>query len=118
MKVLNPKDLTVFKRAHGLTLELYKIIKSFPTNEKWGLASQIRRAVASIGANLMEGSHRNNTREYKQFAGIANRSAGELKYHLLLGHDLGYIDDAQYNGLRTECDEICRMLRGLIRSLA
>lgn len=118
MKVLNPEDLSVFRKAHELTLELYKITKNFPTDEKWELVSQIRRAASSIGANLMEGSHRNNTREYRQFAGIANGSAGELKYHLLLGHDLGYLGDAQYKELRSECDEICKMLRGLIKSLA
>jgi four helix bundle protein len=77
----------------------------------------MRRAASSIGANLLEGSHRNNTREYRQFVGIANGSAGELKYHLLLGRDLGYIDDSQYEGLRNECDEISKMLRGLIKSL-
>jgi four helix bundle protein len=117
MKVLNPEDLSVFRKAHQLTLELYKITKNFPTDEKWELVSQIRRAASSIGANLMEGSHRNNSREYRQFAGIANGSAGELKYHLLLGHDLGYIDDAQYEELRMKCDETCKMLRGLIKSL-
>jgi four helix bundle protein len=117
MKILNPEDLSVFQKAHQLTLELYKVTKNFPASEKWDLTSQIRRAAASIGANLLEGSYRNNSREYRQFAGIANGSAGELKYHLLLGHDLEYIDDAQYKGLRSECDEISKMLRGLIRSL-
>jgi four helix bundle protein len=117
MKILNPEDLTVFKKAHDLTLKLYEITKNFPNEEKWDLTCQIRRAAASIGANLLEGSYRNNSKEYRQFAGIANGSAGELKYHLLLGHDLGYIDDAQYQGLRNECDEISKMLRGLIKSL-
>ena len=117
MKVLNPEDLNVFKKAHELTLKLYKITKNFPAEEKWELTSQIRRAASSIGANLMEGSHRNNSPEYRQAAGIANGSAGEVKYHLLLGHDLGYINDSQYKELRNECDEISKMLRGLIKSL-
>jgi four helix bundle protein len=116
-KIRNPEDLNVFIKAHALTLELYKVTKNFPTSEKWGLVSQINRASASIGANLMEGSHRNNSGEYRQFVGIANGSAGELKYHLLLGRDLGYIEASQYEGLRKECDEICKMLRGLIKAL-
>jgi four helix bundle protein len=117
-KVLNPEDLNVFIKAHKLTLELNEITRSFPASEKWELVNQIRRASASIGANLMEGSHRNNTREYRQFVGIANGSAGELKYHLLLGRDLGYIEASQYEGLRKECDDICKMLRGLAKSLS
>lgn len=117
-KVLNPEDLNVFVKAHKLTLELNQITKKFPASEKWELVSQIRRASASIGANLMEGSHRNNSGEYRQFVGIANGSAGELKYHLLLGRDLGYIDAAQYDELRKECDDISKMLRGLAKSLS
>ncbi|HEX7502485.1 MAG TPA: four helix bundle protein [Acidobacteriota bacterium] len=80
------------------------------------MAIQIRRASASIGANFLEGSHRNNSREYRQFAGIANGSAGELKYHLLLTHDLGYIDSVRYSKLKSDSDEISKMRRGLIRS--
>jgi len=117
MKILNPEDLNVFKKAHEMTLELYKITKNFPSDEKWELSNQIRRAASSICANLMEGSHRNNSKEYRQFVGIANGSAGELKYHILLGHDLKYMDDVQYEGLRNECNEISKMLRGLIKSL-
>jgi four helix bundle protein len=117
MKILNPEDLTVFKKAHELTLELYKITKDFPASEKWGVTDQIRRASASIGANLLEGSYRNNTREYRQFAGIANGSAGELKYHLLLARDLGYIDEVRYSKLKGDSDEISKMLRGLVKSL-
>lgn len=117
MKIQNPEDLNVFKKAHELTLKIYEITKNFPSSEKWDLTSQMRRAASSVGANLLEGSHRNNTREYRQFVGIANGSAGELKYHLLLGRDLKYIDDSQYEGLRSECDDICKMLRGLIKAL-
>ena len=107
----------MFKKAHELTLKLYKITTNFPASEKCGLTGQIRRAAASICSNLLEGSHRNNRLEYRQFAGIANGSAGELKYHLLLAHDLGYVDDVQYAGLKSESDDICKMLRGLIKSL-
>jgi len=118
MKVAKTEDLTVFKKAHELTLEIYRITKNFPSDEKWGLTSQIRRASASICSNLIEGSHRNNRLEYRQFVGIANGSAGEVKYQLQLAHDLGYIDDDRYPGLKEESDNVCKMLRGLIKSLA
>ena len=117
MKVAKTEDLTVFKKAHELTLALYKTTNSFPSSEKWGLTSQIRRAAASICSNLLEGSHRNNRLEYRQFAGIANGSAGEVKYHLLLARDLGYLKESEYDGLKVDSDDICKMLRGLIKSL-
>jgi len=112
------EELDVFKKAHMLTLELYKCTATFPSEEKFGLVSQIRRASSSICANLMEGSHRINTNEFRQFAGIANGSTGELKYHLLLAKDLNYIDKDKYNFLNQEINVISKMLRGLINSLS
>lgn len=117
MKIEKTEDLTVFQKAHQLTLDLYKATQNFPASKKWGLTSRIRRAAASICSNLLEGSHRNNRLEYRQFAGIANGSAGELKYHLLLANDLGYLKESEYAGFKIESDDICKMLRGLIKSL-
>ena len=110
-------ELEVFKKAHRLTLELYQHTDAFPQTEKFGLVSQIRRACSSICANLMEGSHRINTGEFRQFVGIANGSVGELKYHILLAKDLGYVDIHTYQRFVLELDTISKMLRGLIRSL-
>jgi len=76
---------------------------------------KIRRASSSINANLIEGGHRNTRGEYKQFVGIARGSVGELKYHLLLAKDLGYIDDKDYS---LKINEISKMLSGLIKSLS
>jgi len=78
----------------------------------------MRRAAASIGANLMEGGHRLNRREFRQFVGIAKGSAGELKYHLLLAEDLGYLPAGEYEELRSGLEEISKMLNGLIGSLS
>lgn len=100
-----------------LTLELYKCTSKFPSEEKFGLISQIRRASSSICANLIEGSHRINTGEFRQFVGISNGSTGELKYHILLAKDLNYIDLEKYNFLNQEINTISKMLRGLINSL-
>nr|WP_223144596.1 four helix bundle protein [Deferribacter autotrophicus] len=82
------EDLDVYKKAHHLILMLYEITRNLPVDEKFGLVSQIRRAAVSINANLLEGSHRTNRKEFKQFVGIARGSAGELKYHLLVAKDL------------------------------
>lgn len=65
------EELDVFKKAHTLTLRIYKTTNSFPTEERFGLISQMRRSSASIAANLIEGSHRLNRKEFRQFVGIA-----------------------------------------------
>ena len=117
-KINSVKDLEVFKKAHYLTLMIYKSTKDFPVDEKLGLISQMRRAAASIGANLMEGSHRLNKKEFRQFVGIAKGSVGELKYHLLLARDLEYLPNDKYTFLGKEAEEISRMLHGLANTLA
>ena len=117
MGVSSVEDLVVFKRSHQLTLDLYSLTKMFPSDEKFGLISQIRRASSSICANLMEGSHRNNRKEYRQFVGISRGSVGELKYHILLAKDLKYIDIENYNKLIGEINSISKMLHSLINSL-
>ena len=117
-KIDSVEDLDVFKRAHQLTLHVYKICQALPADEKYGLASQMKRAAASICTNLMEGSYRLNRGEYRQFVGIARGSCGELKYHLLLAKDLGYISENDYSSYRMESDEISKMLKGLAKSLS
>ena len=117
MGVSSVENLDVFKKSHKITLELYRITKQFPLDEKFGLISQIRRASSSICAILIEGSHRNNRAEYRQFCGIARGSVGELKYHLLLAKDLEYINNQKYNELIREIDVISKMLYNLIQSL-
>ena len=111
------EDLEVFRKAHQLALKIYMLTGKFPDSEKFGLVSQMRRAASSINSNLMEGSHRNNSREYRQFAGVSRGSIGELKYQVLLSKDLGFLDVNDYNTLKDELDEISRMLAGLIKAL-
>jgi four helix bundle protein len=76
------------------------------------------RRAASIATNLIEGGYRLNRAEYRQFVGIARGSSGELKYHILLAKDLGYLPESDYAILRAELDEISKMLMGLAKSLA
>jgi four helix bundle protein len=117
-KIESVEELDVFKKAHQVTLRIYEITGKFPAGEKFGLISQMRRAAASIATNLMEGSYRLNRGEYRQFVGIARGSSGELKYHILLSRDLGYLSKGNYAVLRAELDEISKMLMGLAKSLA
>jgi len=116
-KIKTVEELEVFKNGHNLTLNIYKISKKFPAEEKFSLIQQMRRAAASICTNLMEGSHRLGRKEFRQFVGIAKGSAGELKYHLLLAKDLGYLPEEQFVVLRSEAEKISKMLNGLAKSL-
>jgi len=115
--VKSVEELDVFQLAHEITLEIYRLTNNFPDIEKYGLVPQIRRAVASIPMNLMEGSHRLNKKEYRQFVGIAKGSVGELKYQLMLSHDLGYIGEDVYRKLREKAERISKMLTKLAMSL-
>ena len=116
-RVKSVEELEVFKNGHNLTLNIYKISKKFPAEEKFSLVEQIRRSAASVCTNLMEGSHRLGRKEFRQFVGIAKGSAGELKYHLLLAKDLGYLPEEQFAVLRSEAEKISKMLNGLAKSL-
>ncbi len=84
-------ELEVFKRAHKLSLEIYRITSNFSKEEVYGLTRQMRRAVISICDSLMEGAGRNSSIEFKHFCGIARGSVAELRYYVILAADLGYI---------------------------
>lgn len=88
----NYRDLQVWSKAHNLTLELYRMSRQFPREEIYGITSQLRRAAASIGANLAEGCGRRTSAELARFVRIAMGSASELDYHLLLCRDLGFMN--------------------------
>ncbi len=64
---MNIEEMDVFKLSHTLVLEVYRATRKYPVEERFGLVSQMRRAASSIPMNLMEGSNRNNRKEYRQF---------------------------------------------------
>jgi len=88
------RDLEVWKKAHELTLAIYKCTENFPKHELFGLTSQMRRCSASIAANIAEGCGRSNNGDFHRFLQNAMGSAVELDYHVLLARDLGYLDTA------------------------
>ena len=112
------RDLKVWQKAHELTLAVYKTTSNFPSEEKYGLCSQLRRAAASVPTNVVEGYRRKGGKEFLRFLNIAEGSLEETKYHLILSRDLGYLNLAEYVRLNGLCDEVGRMLRGLERSLS
>jgi len=111
------RQLQVWKKAHQLTLEVYKATATFPKEELYGLTSQMRRAGASIPANIAEGCGRDTQAELARFFHIAMGSASELEYHLLLAHDLNYLSASDFDRLANQTTEAKRMLTGFIKSL-
>lgn len=111
------KKLKVWQKAHDLTLAVYKATGVFPRSELYGLISQMRRACASIPANIAEGCGRRGQIELARFLQIAMGSASELEYHLLLAHDLEFLSVSEHKCLTRDVTEVKRMLTSLIQKL-
>ena len=105
----------MWQKAHGLVLEIYKITKTFPGDERFGLISQMRRASVSIAANIAEGFKKRGTKDKMNFYNISQGSSEELRYYFILAKDLGYV--AANDDVLREIDAICRMLTNLIGSI-
>jgi four helix bundle protein len=111
------KELKVWKKAHQLTLTVYKATQNFPKEELYGLTSQIRRSCSSVPANIAEGCGRKGDTELGRFLYIAMGSASELQYHVLLGRDLGLLDESTHDRISNDVSEIKRMLASFIKKL-
>ncbi len=111
------RNLKVWEKAHQLALMLYSITASFPREETFALASQIRRAACSIPSNIAEGCGRDGDSELARFCIIARGSATELEYQLLLARDLKLISLSDYDTLSELDVEIKRMLTVLVQKL-
>jgi len=113
----NYEDLHVWRKAHTLTLAIYKATRCFPNEERFGLTSQMPRSCASIGANLAEGCGRRSEGEMARFVHIAMGSGAELSYHLRLARDLELLSAASSEHFRSELNEVMRMLSALLQRL-
>jgi four helix bundle protein len=111
------RELKVWSKAHSLTLDVYKVTRSFPRDELYGLTSQTRRAVVSVGANIAEGCGKSSKPDFARYLQTALGSASELEYHLLLARDLDYIAGNRYQELTVRVSEVKRMLTGFIQHL-
>jgi four helix bundle protein len=111
------KELKVWAKAHEVTLLVYDETRTFPREEVYGLTSQIRRAAASVAANIVEGCGRRSDGEFKRFLQIARGSACELEYHLLLARDLKFLNEDSFRKLDGLVVEVQRMLTSLVQRL-
>jgi four helix bundle protein len=108
------RQIKVWAKAHSLTLEIYKMTARFPREELYGLTSQLRRASASIPANIAEGFGRGGNVELARFLQIGMGSAYELEYHTLLARDLCLISKSSYDRIEEQIVEVKRMLAALL----
>ncbi len=103
------EDLIIWRKAIELAKEVYKLSVNLPSDEKFGLSSQIKRCSVSIPSNIAEGAGRNSNKEFKYFLSIANGSAYELQTQLILIGDFELIDKEKLQPLIELCIEIQKM---------
>lgn len=98
----NYQELKVWQKSHAFVLEIYKLTDTFPNNETFGLASQMRRSAVSVPANLAEGCGKKGTLDTANFFQISLGSLHETEYYLLLSRDLNYINNEVFESRNLE----------------
>jgi four helix bundle protein len=111
------RDLRVWQDAMNLAESCYRLTRSFPKEELFGLSSQIRRSAASVPANIAEGHGRENTGSFVHYLRMAQGSLKELETHLLLAERVGVGSRSGVDPSIEQCEAVGKMLRSLIRSL-
>ena len=112
------EKLDVWKKSVEMVTTVYSLTGTFPSEERFGLVSQIRRAGVSIPANIAEGAARQSGKEFCRFLSIAQGSASELETELLIAKNLGYIPVEDYERIYNEINTIARMLVGLAKAVS
>ena len=113
----DPNKLHVTKLARRLAVDVYRMTAILPSTERFGLASQMQRAVISVASNIAEGCGRRGDREFARFLYVAHGSATELAIQVDLAVDLGFWGTSDSSALRDEIDHLQRMLNRLTASV-
>lgn len=117
MKVKSYRDLIVWQKSVDLVTEVYKILRSFPEEEKFGLTSQIKRSCISIPSNIAEGYGRKYIKDYVRFLQISRGSLFEMQTQFQISINLGFTTEKQINTILETSVEIEKMLNTLIKKL-
>jgi len=112
------KELIVWQKAIKLVKEIFILTDKFPKSELYGIISQMRRSTISIPSNIAEGHARKSRIEFRQFIFIALGSLAELETQLLLSNKLDFISKEEIEGIMLQLNTLCKMLRGLSKSLS
>jgi len=111
------REIKVWQKAIELVADIYSCTRSFPREELYGLAGQLRRAAVSIASNIAEGKGRRTDREFLQFLHHARGSVFEVETQLTIASRLGYMPEAEVLRGGDSASEIARMLNGLIKAI-
>lgn len=117
MEVKTFRDLLIWQKAMDLVTKIYQMTKGFPSEEIYGLTSQLRRCAVSVPSNIAEGHGRKSTAEFLRFLGIAHGSLCELQTQVEIAKNLGYLSSTTFEDLYEASREIERMQSSLVRSL-
>ncbi len=115
MRIHNFRELVAWQKAMQLTKEVYLLTNTFPASERYGLTSQIQRAVVSIPSNIAEGAGRPTEKELVHFLSFALGSVYELETELLLAGEFGYIDAEQSKQINKEVVEVQKLVYSLMK---
>jgi four helix bundle protein len=111
------RDLIVWQKAMDLAVAAYRLTSEFPSDERYGLTSQIRRAAASVPANIAEGYGRESAGAYGQQLRVSQGSLKEFETHVELAHRVGLVDEEPLIRTLKDAEEVGKMLRSLIRAV-
>jgi len=111
------RDLDVWQKAMDLVLECYKLARRFPSDERYGLVSQIQRAAVSVPANIAEGQARQYVKEFVHHLSIAQGSLAEVETFVQLAERLQYVNKGVVQAILITTDQVARMIAGLQKSL-
>ncbi len=112
----NFQNLKVWQKARTFTKEAYLVLNKLPSDERFGLTSQLKRAIISISSNIAEGSGRNSDADFTRFLDISLGSCYEVESQFILALDLEFINGQDFNLMKNSINEIEKMLIGLIKS--
>jgi four helix bundle protein len=115
-KIQDFTDLLVWQEGHKLSVGVYKLTDDFPKSEQFSLISQMRRAASSVTANIAEGFGRKTHKDQEHFYIMSSGSLYELRDHLHLALDVGYITSEQHTRFSNQCVKVHQLLHGLLKS--
>ena len=113
----NFRKLRIWNESIELATEIYTVTKQYPKSEIYGITSQIRRSVVSIGSNIAEGAGRQSQKEFVQFLNIAKGSCYELETQLLISKNIKFITEKDFQKLESKLVKIEKMIYALIKKL-
>ena len=111
--VKNYKDLIVWQKAMTFVTAVYRLTRTFPADERFGLTNQLRRAAVSVPSNIAEGHARHSDPEFARFLAIANGSLAEVDTQLMIAFNLGFVNEDDFRNESSLADELARMIQAL-----